>query len=187
MTSSGSNPSNVLSATISLSSVFFWPTRSMCGIVLLSSCTISTGLLSGVGTLVLNDSSLSFHSCSCSVASSILAAAFDLSIIAFHLSVTSSSSGFSRSMTSCGFGASGGNLLIKLWLAAINSNTAKGSNTTINSNITHLTALLVSTWSVIPQSTASAAMYFTGPISASSVSIFFSSGCFSTINSSILP
>ena len=159
----------------------------MCGITPSSSCMISTGLSSGFGTLLLNASSLSFHSCSCSVASSIFATASVLSIIAFHFRSMPSSSGFSRSTISCGLGASGGNLLINDWLAAINSNTANGSNTTINSNITHLTALLVSTWSVIPQSTANAAMYFTGPISASRVNISFSSGCFSTMNKSMLP
>ena len=148
---------------------------------------ISTGLSSGFGTFLLNASSFSFHSFSCSVACSILTAASALCIIAFHFKSTPSSSGFSKSTISGGLGGSGGNLLIRLWFAAINSNTANGSNTTIKSSITHLTALLVSTLSVMPQSTASAAMYLTGPISASSVSISFSRGCFSTMNRSILP
>ena len=147
---------------------------------------ISTGLSSGFSTLLLKASSLSFHSRNCSVACSIRVAADCLSIISFHFSVTSSSSGFSKSITSSGFGGLTGNILMKLWLAAINKSTAKGSNTTMMISITHLTASEVLTFSVIPKSTASAAMYLTGPTSASNWSIWLCRGSRSTISASIL-
>ncbi len=52
--------------------------------------------------------------------------------------------------------------------------------------ITHLTASEVSTSDVIPQSTTSDAMYFTGPTSASSLIILASRGSLSMIRSSML-
>ena len=176
----------MFSAIVSLSLVCFCPLRSICGI-LLSSCIISTGASAdGLGTLALNASSLSFHSCSCAVALSILSTASCLLYISFHFRVTSSSSGFSRSTISCGLIGSTGNFLIKLWLAATNNNTANGSNTKIIIRITHLTASEVSTSDVIPQSTTSDAMYLTGPTSASSLIILASRGSLSMIRSSML-
>ena len=97
-----------------------------------------------------------------------------------------SNSGFSRSMISFGASSFTGNFLINDWLAAINSRTANGSNTTINSMITHLTADAVLTFSVQPMSTASAAMYLIGPTSASMASCSANNGCLSSISFNIL-
>ena len=146
---------------------------------------ISIAFSSGFSTLLLKASNLSFQLFNCVVACSIVSFCL-LTIASFHFKSIPSSSGFSRSKTSSGGKGLTGNLLIKLWLAATNKSTAKGSNTQIIIRIIHLTASEVFTSLVTPQSTASAAMYLTGPTSASNLIIFDSNGSLSTTRSSIV-
>ena len=67
-------------------------------------------------------------------------------------------------------------------LAAINSSTAKGSNTNINTIMTHLTAS--SKWSLAPSSPyINSAIYLIGPTSASILSCSNASVDFSNVSS----